>query len=355
VAGSTDYLHAFVTKLDPSGKPYFNTGNQTLGGEGNDSAQSIAVDSNGNIFVAGNTSSVSFPLRSPVQEAFNPQTGFLAELDHSGNLLFSTYVGDTDTFQVNGLALDAAGEPVFCGNTDSTAYVAKYDTSGISEVRLDALLNLASQLAVQVSPGEVVAIEGAGFGTDAQLYFDNHPATMIPPMAGLDALMAIVPYALANKTHTLAYVESGGQRSNPVEIQVVAAAPGIFTTNGKGTGEALAINQDGTPNSQAHPAAAGTTVTFFATGVGQTVPAGVDGVLHRSKPAPTVLPFSVYIVYDYVPGFQFSVGPANGFPADVLQVTAKVPAGIGQPFQASLAIQENSTYTQNTVTIWVGP
>ena len=355
VTGTTNLGHAFVMKLDVNGAPYFNAGYITLAGESSDSPQGIAADSAGNIFVAGNTSSMNFPLRSPVQEAFTQQTGFLAELDGSGNLLFSTYVGDTDQFQVVGLALDATGKPVFCGNTNNAAYVAKYDTSGISALRLDSVLNLASQLRVPVSPGELVAINGAGFGADMQLYFDSLPATMIP---GSKIPTAIVPYALAGKTVTVAHVESGGQSSNDVQVPVVPAAPGIFTLNGSGTGQALAFNQDGAPNSSAHPAVVGSVVTFFATGAGQTVPPGVDGVLHRSAPAPTVLPFAVYINGIDTSGFQFGVGPAAGFQADVLKVQATVPTrgfpAIGFPLVAvSLTMKENDINTQDAVTIWI--
>ena len=84
-------------------------------------------------------------------------------------------------FQVSGLALDPAGKPVFCGNADGrqtlvngaqvytvagatgSPYVAKYDTSDVPALRLDALENLASQIPVAASPGELVTIKGAGF------------------------------------------------------------------------------------------------------------------------------------------------------------------------------------------------
>ena len=369
VAGQTGAQHAYVSKFNADGLAVFNTGNQTLAGEQNDSAQGVAVDSAGNIYVAGNTMSQGFPLRSPVQEAFAPVTGFLAELDSSSGLHFSTYVGDSSYFQVSGLALDPSGNPVFCGNTytpqmvvdgpqiyaqpgaSQNVWVAKYDTSGIPELRLDALRNLGSQLPVTASPGELVTIVGAGVAAGAQVFFNDVAATMIP---GSGAPMAIVPYALAGQSYAVVHSESGGQSSNTVLVPVAPAALGIFTVNGTGTGQALAFNQDGTPNSQSSPAPVGSVVTFYATGAGQTVPPGVDGVLDRTTPANPALPLTAFIAYNQVSSVQFSVGQAPGYPADVLAVRATVPPlGLQPPGQAMVELVENGVPSQAGVTIWI--
>jgi len=369
VAGQTGAQHAYVSKFDAGGLAIFNTGNQTLAGEQQDSAQGVAVDSAGHIYVAGNTMSQSFPLRSPVQEAFAPVTGFLAELNSSSGLHFSTYVGDNSYFQVSGLALDPSGNPVFCGNTymgqtvingpqiypqtgsSRNVWVAKYDTSGIPSLRLDSLKSLASQLPVAASPGELVTVQGGGLAGDAQLFFNDVAATMIP---GSGAPAAIVPYALAGQTYAVARIESGGQSSNTVLVPVAPAALGIFTVNGTGTGQALAFNQDGTPNSQSAPAPVGSVVTFYATGAGQTTPPGVDSVLGRATPASPALPITAYIAYNYVSSVQFSVGQAPGFPADVLMVQATVPPlGIQPAGQAMVELIENGVPSQAGVTIWI--
>jgi uncharacterized protein (TIGR03437 family) len=327
----------FVAKFDPNGAKLFS---KTLDANHGSSGQQIALDSAGNIVVAGNTSSANFPLFSPLQGMFAAQTAFLAKLDSSAsNLLFSTYVGDSRNFQLTGLALDSSGRAIISGSTFPggfssppaflDAFVSQYDMSDIPSVRLDGVRNAASLDGVPVSPGEIISVDGAGFGTaaNAQLLFDQMPATLLSVTP--NRLTAVVPYALDGKTFTQAQVQSGGVLSNPMWLVVAATSPGIYTADGSGSGQALAFNQDGTPNSINNPAAVGSTITFYATGVGQTSPPGVDGVLHRSAPAAPVNVVGVYIAYLYISGPQFHVGPAPGFPADVFTVQAVIPKPIG--------------------------
>lgn len=64
-------------------------------------------------------------------------------------------------------------------------------------------------------------------------------------------------------------------------VVIAAAAPGLFTGNQSGSGQAIAVNADGTPNGPNNPAAGGTTITLYGTGQGQVSPAVPDG-----NPAP---------------------------------------------------------------------
>ena len=65
---------------------------------------------------------------------------------------------------------------------------------------------------------------------------------------------------------------------------VSSVGPGIFTANAQGTGQAAAVNQDGTINSTSNPAPAGSIVSIYATGQGQVSPAVVDGTAAGSSP-----------------------------------------------------------------------
>jgi uncharacterized repeat protein (TIGR01451 family) len=116
-AGGTD---AFVLKLSPDGKSVAYA--TYLGGNGSDAANSVAVDSAGNAYVAGSTGSTNFPvtpgaLQSTRAGAFD---AFAAKLNPSGTaLVYSTYLGGSANDQIYGVAVDPAGAAYVAGRTDS--------------------------------------------------------------------------------------------------------------------------------------------------------------------------------------------------------------------------------------------
>ena len=101
-------------KLDPSGKIVLFI---ILSGKGSESANDLAVDAAGNIYVAGSTSSPDFPLHNPFQST--PGPGFLAKLSADGSqLLYSTYFPEV----IKALAVDAAGNVYVAGTTYLTSF-----------------------------------------------------------------------------------------------------------------------------------------------------------------------------------------------------------------------------------------
>jgi uncharacterized protein (TIGR03437 family) len=106
-------------------------------------------------------------------------------------------------------------------------------------------------------------------------------------------------------------------------VYVVAANPGIFTGLA-GQEQVAAVNQDQTLNSPANPAGRGSVVTFFATGVGATLPALEDGQQPQPPVFPTpVLPLSVVIGGQGVPAQDVLF--AGLVYAGVLQVNVRIP------------------------------
>ena len=128
--GANGDWDAFVTKLNSSGTSLiFST---FLGGSNSDNVNGIAVDSDGNAFITGGTGSYSFPVTSG---AFNTKLNggnvFVTKLNSSGNsLIYSTSLG----FSANGsdIAIDSEGNAYIAGETNSSNYpvtVGSYDTS----------------------------------------------------------------------------------------------------------------------------------------------------------------------------------------------------------------------------------
>jgi uncharacterized protein (TIGR03437 family) len=90
---------AMVVKLDPTGAQYLYV--RTAGGSGSDKASGIAVDSAGNAYVTGTTSSPDFPLTPASQTGTLPGSNqtraFLIKLDPQGEILFSDVLGSVST------------------------------------------------------------------------------------------------------------------------------------------------------------------------------------------------------------------------------------------------------------------
>ncbi|MCL4522685.1 MAG: Ig-like domain repeat protein [Acidobacteria bacterium] len=114
---------AFIAKLDASGTTLlFAT---YLGGSSVDLGHSIAIDTNGNIFVAGETDSLDFPVMNAFQTtlAGNDRNAFLAKLDAAGaQLLYSTYLGGQGSDRALGLAIDFSGHVLLAGATTSSDF-----------------------------------------------------------------------------------------------------------------------------------------------------------------------------------------------------------------------------------------
>lgn len=118
-----------------------------LGGSGDDAASSIAVDPSGNVYLTGYTDSSDFPLAVLGSlPAGNPHI-FVAKLDPSGStLLYADYIGGNSYEQGNAIALDSTGEVYITGSTTSSnfpvinAYQATYpggDNGFLTKVSAD--------------------------------------------------------------------------------------------------------------------------------------------------------------------------------------------------------------------------
>lgn len=220
-----------------------------------------------------------------------------------------------------------------------------------------------------VTPGKVVVLYGDRIGpsslTGAQVGADGHLATslggtkvlfdgMPAPLlyASSGQVAAIVPYGVDGKLGTQVRVQNGAFNSDAVAMPVTVAAPSIFSVDYTGSGQGAIVNQDGvTVNSTATPAARGSIVSIYATGEGQTNPAGIDGAfaIGASLPKPK-LPVTVTI--GGKPAEVLYAGAAPGQVAGLMQVNARVPADADAGEQP-VVVQVGSAASQPGITIVV--
>jgi uncharacterized protein (TIGR03437 family) len=117
---------------------------------------------------------------------------------------------------------------------------------------------------------------------------------------------------------------------------VAATAPAFFTADASGSGQAAALNQDGTLNSAAHPSPIGSVITFYLTGEGPTTPLGVDGKLANSAPYPAPVQ-SVSATIGGLPAVVNYAGAAPTLVAGVMQMNVQVPTGV--PASGTVPVQ----------------
>jgi len=114
---------AFVAKFHPSGTSLVYA--TYLGGMSEDTANSLALDDQGNAYIAGGTTSTNFPTKNAFHGAYSTNESystdaFLAKLNATGqSLLFSTYLGGDGNDEINSVAVDHSGHAIVAGTTDS--------------------------------------------------------------------------------------------------------------------------------------------------------------------------------------------------------------------------------------------
>ncbi|MFC5652970.1 SBBP repeat-containing protein [Paenibacillus solisilvae] len=114
---------AFVTKLNATGTALVYS--TYLGGSNNDVAFGIAVDTFGNAHVTGFTASADFPTTAGAFDTTIsiPDSAFVTKLNAAGTaLIFSTFLGGNGGNQGFGITVDASGNVLVTGETESATF-----------------------------------------------------------------------------------------------------------------------------------------------------------------------------------------------------------------------------------------
>ena len=128
VLDTGDNNDAFATKIDTNatglGSIIYST---YLGGSGHDEGRDIAIDAMGDVYVAGYTRSVNFPVigttTAPMNALQGDEDGFVVKLGATGSsVIYSIYLGGTDEDYINGIDVMGPSDVVLVGQTRSTDF-----------------------------------------------------------------------------------------------------------------------------------------------------------------------------------------------------------------------------------------
>lgn len=238
---------------------------------------------------------------------------------------------------------------------------------GSPSAAIQSIIHAATLAPTAVAPGQIFSILGSGLGpllavtgrpnaagayetqlAGTRVLFDNTPAPLL--FLRNDQINAIVPYSVYGRVSTMVRIEQGSNWSLPLELRVAESVPGVFTANGSGRGQAAAVNADLTANSVSNPAAAGSVISVYITGEGQTDPPGNDGRVILTDIRRPILPVTARIG-----GREVSVLYAGSAPTQVsgmTQVNLLIPTDMASGVQP-LEIQVGSAVSQTAVTIAV--
>lgn len=316
----------------------------------------VAVDTFGNLYIADGNARVRKVYTS----------GLIATIAGTGVRGYSGDGGVGTQARLSApsaVAVSAAGNVYVADTLNNAVRLLQVGGFGIG---VQAVANAASSLSGPIAPGEVIVIYGSGMGPD-QLT-QNQPAGngFLPTnLAGttvlIDGAFAPIIYTSANLVAAVApfattgsiaqlFVQYQGQGSAAFNLSVATVTPGLFTLNGSGAGQAAAVNQDGSLNGAAHAAKAGSFVSLYVTGAGQTNPGGSDGHL-AAVPLPLpVLPVTVTIGGKSAP-INYA-GASPGTVEGIMQVNAQIPSGLAAG-NAAVVVQVGTSSTQPGVTVSV--
>ena len=324
----------------------------------------IAVDATGAVSLAlatGNGLPLHNPLLGGNLASCPNNASAVARLSADGAALaFATYL---DNCGIPGIAVDRDGS-LFVGVSPSerldAAGVLKLNTTSASAISLDQIMNAFSSDSSAVVGGGLYSLAVPGLQAPTT-YLGLAPSRDLPTQLGgvqvaFDGVLApilatgpgrVMVAAPANppgssranhgKGFTAIQVLYGGAASNLLRMPVSAWRPGLMTADYPNLPpyssatfpDGVVYNQDGTRNDANHPAAAGSMITVYGTGLGATKPAVNPGSIARNDAVTPTTP--AYSSWKYGTGLNpvaETVASLPGFVSALFQIHIQVPASI---------------------------
>jgi uncharacterized protein (TIGR03437 family) len=280
-----------------------------------------------------------------------PSHGRFVFWNQAGTGLYAVVQADSNSLLANGTA------------------IVTLSVGDAKRLTVSSFVNSASQAQGRISAGEAITIYGSGLGPKPGVAFTVDPLTrkVSTNLAGTEVYVngvaapvlfasdtqvnAIVPFELQASGQVILQVANQGVLASGTTVTLAAAVPGIFTMNGTGSGQAVAVNLDGTVCDAAHPAAPGSFITVYFTGGGATTPSGATGGVAGST-LKRLSQTTLATVAD-IPATVSFAGAAPTLVEGVNQVNIKLddktPSGLAQPL--ILTVGNNSSPSTATIAV----
>ena len=356
---------AFLLKLDPSTlQPVYNA---LLSAPCGIQSGTIAVDPSGAVVLAMETGA-GLALQNPFLAG--PGCGYsssaIAKLSGDGSSLqFATYI---DGCGIPAVAVARNGS-IYAGVPSITsgfeAVVLNFNAANPAGVSLNQVSNAFSGDASAVTAGGLYSLAASGFQPGSidlginpsqnlpqqlggvRVSFDGIPASILQVAPG--RVIVAAPERLtkprrgsAPPKFTSIQISYNGSLSNPVWMPVSACLPGVLTGDNlnpqphANAADGLVQNQDGTPNGANNPAAIGSTIKLFVTGMGATTPSVAPGsIAHSTAISPDAAVYPTWQVFSFNgPNAAATVSSIPGYVSAMFQIPLVVPASVesrGQP------------------------
>ena len=328
------------------------------------------------IYLGGQAGSVDLPGFNGAVPALCSPVGFVARMTLDGSAISSSHT--------------PPGTPLAYDSTTATllltagGYLLRFDPSVATPIA--CVLDAADLSPVTaIAPGELLAMFGQF------QYFETDPFTVsINPVSGMYPVTSQGVGIMANQTASpLLYVSQqqinfqapyeiaagpsvnlnltysdvdGNSISDSRTLNVVASNPVAFVSLSSVVNQSfpLAVNADGTVNSETNPATAQSTVTIFLDGLGLTSPPPVTGLVNTSPSTPLSLPLTVTPdcsgTFCYPSPRVVSAGSLPGSISGLTQVQLLTPANanLGHAFQSIFSLSVGQTVERDmNLSIWV--
>ncbi|MDQ6651184.1 MAG: PQQ-dependent sugar dehydrogenase, partial [Acidobacteriota bacterium] len=346
VAGDTD---AYLVKVNPAGSTLLYA--TLLGGGATDRGSSVRVDSSGNAYLVGFTSSLDFPTQNAFQNSLGGSfDAFVAKIDTNASgaasLVFCSYLGGSSDDKGYGLALDSSNNIYVAGQTSSNDFPVLNPAQAAKGGNFDAFIAKISFAGVKTY---ATYLGGSGDDRATGIAVNSAENAFVTGYTASTNFPTATPLQSSNGGGTDAFVTKLNSSGNGFlySTYLGGSANENFTSTTTFTGN-IAIDSAGNAYITGYTASNNfpTAAPFQAANAGgasDTFVAGISDTTPAADFTVSALPASQTVNPGNATTYTVTVTPAAGFTGNVSLSVTGLSADAGNSFNpASLNITDSN-------------